>query len=177
MYPFLKVAATLVKARFRPKLSVDDESILQLRVGFTDIDMFMELNHARYLNYMELGRWDFSYRMGFLGVMKSRKWGLAVGGASVRYRRRIPLFAKISLSTKPICHDGRWFYFLQEIHMDNRICSSALMKVGITSKGGLVPAPVVAKALGIDNWGEEVPGWVRAWIGAESQRPWPSEND
>jgi acyl-CoA thioesterase FadM len=177
MYPFLKVAATLVKARFRPKLSVDAESILHLRVGLSDIDMFMELNHARYFNYMEFGRWDYSYRIGFLDLMRKRKWGVAVGGTSVRFRRRIPFLSKFSLSTKLICHDGRWFYFLQETHRGDRICSSALMKVGITAKDGLIPAPEVAEAMGMDNWVAEVPPWVSAWSEAESQRPWPSDSE
>ena len=174
MYPYIKLITTLVKAKYRSKLSVDDQSLIYLRAGFTDIDMFMELNHARYFNYMELGRWDYSYRVGFLSVMKKQKWGIAIGGASVRYRRRIPFFSKFSLSTQLICHDGRWFYFLQETQSKNRVCSSALIKVGITSKDGLVPAPEVIKAMGLESWGNEVPNWINAWIEAEGQRPWSS---
>ena len=176
MFPYLKLTATLMKARFRSKLNVDDPSILHFRAGFTDIDMFMEINHARYFNYMELGRWDYSYRVGFLSLMKKQKWGIAVGGVSVRYRRRIPLFSKFSLSTRLICHDGRWLYFLHETHRNSRICSSALIKVGITSRDGLVPALRVAEYMGMENWRPDVPGWVTAWIEAESQRPWSSDN-
>jgi len=175
MYPFLKVFTTLAKARFRSKLNVEDTSILHLRVGLTDTDMFMELNNAFFFKYMDLGRWDYSYRVGFLSLMKKRKWGLAVGGVSVRFRRRIPLFRKFSLSTQLICQDGKWLYFLQETHSKNRICSSALVKIGITSRDGLVKAPDVAKAMGADKWGTDVPSWVTAWIEADSQRPWPSD--
>ena len=45
--------------------------------------MFMELNNARYFTYMELGRWDFSYRVGFVSLMKERKWGRIINIASV----------------------------------------------------------------------------------------------
>jgi acyl-CoA thioesterase FadM len=176
MFPFIKLITTLIKAKFRSKLNVDDESILHFRAGFTDIDMFMELNHARYLNLMELGRWDYSYRVGFLSLMKKQKWRIAVGGVSVRYRRRIPFFSKFSLSTRLICHDGRWLYFLHETYRKNRICSSALIKVGITAKDGLVPVLDVTKAMGLENWRTDVPKWVNAWIEAESQRPWPSDS-
>ena len=174
MYPWIKLISTLVKSRFRSKLSIDDQSIISFRAGLTDIDMFMELNNARYFNCMEIGRWDYSYRIGFLALMKKQRWGIAVGGASVRYRRRIPFCGKFSLTTQLICHDGRWLYILQETHRKNQICSSALIKVGITSKKGLVPAPEVAKAMGFENWGEDVPEWVSAWIEAEGLRPWPS---
>ena len=55
---------------------------------------------------MELGRWDYSQRTGFYALMKSKKWGVAVGGASIRYRRSIPFFSKFTVTSKIICHDG-----------------------------------------------------------------------
>ena len=174
MYPHLKVIATLVKSRFRSKLNVDDKTVLHLRVGLTDVDAFLELNNARFFNIMEMGRWDFGSRVGFLSLLRKNRWTIAVGGASVRFRRRIPLFRKFTLTTQIICHDGRWFYFLQETHSRNKICSSALMKIGVTSKNGLIPAADIAKEMGMNHWAEDMPDWVAAWIKAESQRPWPS---
>ncbi len=174
MYPLLKLTKTLVAAKFRTKLDLEDKSVLTFRASLMDIDIFTELNHARYLNLMELGRWDYSTRIGFISIMKQNKWGIAVGGASIRYRRRIPFLAKFTLSTQFICHDGRWIYFLQETHRNTKICSSALMKVGITSKQGLVPATEVTKAFHRPDFGTEMPDWVNAWIEAEGQRPWPS---
>ena len=175
MYPFLKLSATLIRAVFSPKLKLEDKGVLKCRAGFTDIDMFSELNNARYFNYMELGRWDFSYRVGFVSMMKRHKWGIAVGGASIRYRRRIPLLRKFILTTQLICHDKRWFYFLQETYLGNKICSSALMKAGVTSKHGLVPATEVIKTFDREDWNPEIPAWIAAWVEAEGQRPWPSE--
>lgn len=173
MYPYIKLLSVLTKSRFRSNLKLNDSCSIKFRVGITDIDLFMELNHARYLSLMEIARWDFSSRIGLLGFMKKNKWGLVVGAVNIRYRRRIPLFAKFELTTKMICHDGRWVYLLHEFYRGNKICASALIKAGVTSKEGLVNAPVVAKAMGQDNWGDEVPEWVNAWIKAEGQRPWP----
>ena len=172
MYPIFRFSGVILKARFREKIKFHEESILNYRVGLSDVDMFLELNNARYLNYMELGRWDYSYRVGFLKLMKSKNWGVAVGGASIRYRRRIPLFNKFSVTTKLICHDGRWFYFLQEFHMKGTLCTSALMKVCAVSKRGLVPATEVIRELG-EEMDSDIPGWVSAWIEAEGLRPWP----
>jgi len=176
MYPFLRTAITLFKARSRPRLALDDESILQMRAGLTDIDMFFELNNARHLNMMEVGRWDYSQRVGFFTLMRSRRWAVVVGGASIRYRRRIPFWARYQLHTRMLCHDGRWFYFLQQTIRHEQICSSALIKAGVSAKTGLVPAPEVAAAMGSPDWGHEVPEWVAAWIDAEGQRPWPSSD-
>ena len=172
MYPVIKLATVVIKAKFREKLNFREKSILHCRVGLTDIDMFLELNNARYLNYMELGRWDYSQRVGFLDLMRSQGWGVAVGGASIRYRRRIPLFHRFTVTSTLICHDGRWFYFLQEFHRGQTICASALMKVCATSKDGLVPATQVVEALG-ETMEADIPEWVSAWIDAEGMRPWP----
>ena len=173
MYPYIKLLSTIVKSRFKPNLKLDDTYSIKFRVGITDIDLFMELNHARYLSLMEMARWDFVSRAGLLGIMKKNKWGIAMGAVNIRYRRRIPLFARFEITTKMICHDGRWVYLLQEFHRENKIHASALVKGGIISKEGLVNAPVVAKVMGQDNWGNEVPEWVNAWIEAEGKRPWP----
>ena len=174
MYPYLKLAATLIRAKFRPKLELEEKSVRHFRVGVTDADMYMELNHARYLTFMELGRWDYSFRMGFIHLMIQKKWGLTIGGASIRYRRRIPFLTKFTVTTQLVCHDGRWFYFLQEFHRNDQICASGLIKAGVTSKEGLVPATEVAKAYGKPAFGAHVPDWIAAWIEAEGQRPWPN---
>lgn len=174
MYPYLKFMSTLIRAKYRPKLDLTDTSALNFRVGVTDADMFMELNNARYLNFMELGRWDYSLRVGFIQMMRKNKWGIAVGGASIRYRRRIPFLTKFTLTTQLLCHDGRWFYFLQETLRNNQICASALIKAGVTSKQGLVTATEVTKAFGRPDFGTQIPNWIAAWIEAEGQRPWPN---
>jgi len=172
MYPYIRLARVLLAARGRPALGAHDSSRLDFRVGLFDADLFGELNNARYLVFAELARWDYSMRVGFVRIMRQNRWGLAVGGTSLRYRRRIPLFRKFSVSAELVCHDGRWFYFLQEFHSRGRICASALIKVGATSKQGLVPSTEVLEALG-ETASAEVPGWISAWLDAEGLRPWP----
>jgi len=166
----------MLMARRRPKLALEDPGILQFRVGLSDIDVFMELNNARFFNYMELGRWDFIYRSGVLHIMRKQGWGATVGGSSIRFRRRIPFLSRFKLTSEMICHDGRWFYIKQETFVKGKICSSALMKVGFTSKNGLVVASEALKLIDRPDWGKQVPGWVKAWSEAESQRPWPGDS-
>ena len=174
MYPFLKLISTVVRARYRPPLELEDTGYLRARAGITDIDPFLELNHARQILYMELGRWDFAQRVGFVPLMRSRGWGFTVGGISIRYRRRVGFLQGFTVTTRPLCHDSRWFYLLQEVVRGDQICSSALIKAGVVSKSGLVPAPEVLALLNRQDWGNEMPAWTTAWIEAEGQRPWPS---
>lgn len=175
MYLVVKFALTLLGARRRPKLALTETSVLDFRVGLADTDMFGELNNARYFSYMELGRWDYSYRVGFFALMRRLGWGVTAGGASVRFRRRIPLFGRFTLTTRVVGHDGRWIYFLHEFHARERICASALIRMGVTSRDGLVPATEVLAHLDGDPPEERVPAWVQAWIDAEGMRPWPRD--
>ena len=175
MYPYLKLAATLFRARFRSSLTFPEAGSLHCRVGFGDIDPFMELNHARQIAYLEMARWDYARRVGFMPMLKQHGWGFSVGGISIRYRRRLTLFKTFEVTTEPLCHDGRWLYLLQEIVRDGEKHSSALVKAGLVSRSGLVPAPEVLEAFGLPGWDPAMPDWVSAWIEAEGQRPWPKK--
>ena len=173
MYPYLLTLRTILTARFRSSLSFSDTGVLALRAGVNDIDHFGEVNNGRQLTLMDLGRYDLGVRLGLMAVVAEKKWGLAVGGSSIRYRRRIPFFKRFTLHSRVIGHDGRWFYFLQEMWCQGQICSSALVKAGVIAKEGLVPASVVMAEFPDSNWSGELPDWVTAWIEAESLRPWP----
>ena len=175
MYPYLKLVSTLIGSRFRSRLQLGDCGRYRCRVGLTDIDPFLDLNHARQIAYFEMGRWDYAARVGFIPLLRSRGWGFSVGGISIRYRRRLTLLNGFEVTTLPICHDGRWMYMLQEIVREDEKCSSALLKVGIVSRNGLVPAPEVLDAFGRADWEPAMPAWVQAWIDAEGLRPWPKK--
>ena len=175
MYPYLKLATTLLCSKFHDALQLEDTAILGCRVGLTDIDPFLELNHARQIVYMEMARWNYASRVGFIPLMRAHKWGFSVGGSSIRYRRRLAPFETFDVTTRPLCHDGRWLYMLQELVRAGDKHTSALLKVGIVDRDGLVPAPKVLEALQRPDWNPAMPDWVTAWIEAEGKRPWPAK--
>ncbi|MCF7823132.1 MAG: thioesterase family protein [Candidatus Marinimicrobia bacterium] len=177
MYPYLLTLRTVLTARFRPTLQFDGISQITLRAGINDIDMYGEINNGRQLTLMDLGRYDLGVRVGLMEVVRKKNWGLAVGGISIRYRRRIPFLRRYTLKSRVLSHDERWFYFLQEMWCQDNICSSALVKAGVVSKSGLIPAKEVLKEFPDLDWNEPLPDWVNAWIQAESKRPWPSNSD
>jgi acyl-CoA thioesterase FadM len=177
MYPYFRLAKVLLAAQFGPRLRFDQQSELGLRIWPSDIDLYPEVNNGRHLTLMDLGRFDLAARTGLLRVLHRRRWGLTVGGASVRFRHRVPPFRPIRLRTKLVGRDDRWFYFHQEIARDGRVCSRALVRAGITARRGLVPVDEVLEATGQPGWGPTLPEWVRAWIEAENRRPWPPVAD
>lgn len=173
MYPFIRLALVSRAARRRPGLAPDDASELRLTCWPWDLDVFAELNNGRVLTLYDLGRFDHAVRSGLSAQLRQRRWGLAVGGASIRYRKRVRAFDRIVLRTRPVFRDARWFYMHQAMEVRGEVVSAGLMRVCVTDAQGIVPTDRVCAALGAPDWRPEAPGWVAAWIAAEDARPWP----
>ena len=153
-------------------MNLDEESVLKMRVHLGDIDFYPELNNGRHLTVMDMGRINLAVRTGLLRIVHEKKWGLAVAGASVRYRHRLKAFQSFRLYTRIVAIDERWFYFHQSTVRKGKTHSSALVRAGITSKKGLVPVKEVLDAMGMSYWNPGLPQWVKAWLEAEELRPW-----
>ena len=173
MYPFARLALVSAIAKRRAPLPVDGLSTVRLTCMPWDIDMFVEMNNGRVLTLYDLGRFDHAHRIGLIAQLKPNGWGFAVGGASVRYRKRVRVFDRLDLHTHCIGRDARWFYMQQAMERGGETVSSGLMRVCCTDRGGIVPTDRVLAALGQPDWRPELPDWVTAWIDAEGLRPWP----
>jgi acyl-CoA thioesterase FadM len=181
MYPYLRLAKVLLLAHLRPRVGIDEQTELAMRVWPGDLDAYPELNNGRHLTLMDLGRYDLAVRCGLYRVVRRRKWSFMIAGSSVRYRHRLRAFQSYRLCTKLLGHDGRFVYFHQLTVSGGRDVvaakahSSALIRAAIAQPSGLVPIEEVAAEFGIEAWNPTLPAWVQAWIDAEGQRPWPPE--
>ena len=172
MYPYLRLFRILSTGKSGKRTDLREERVLSLRVGLFDIDPFIELNNGRHLTLMDLGRFDLAKRTGLLKLVKDKGWGLAVAGASVRYRHRLKLFQSFTLHTQAVGFDEKWFYFHQKTVRKGKIHSAALVRTAVTSSGGIVKTPEVLAAMGYEDMDFEVPDWIRAWSDADELRPW-----
>lgn len=156
---------------------MDDVSATSFRIRPWDIDMFLEVNNGRVLTLYDLGRFDFSIRVGLAKALKQNKWGLVVAGSTVRYRRRIRMFEKVTIYTQVVGYEERWVYIVQSMWVKGVPATSILLRTGITSKGKVVPAREVVDALGIGEWNPALHPWVKDWIHSEESWVWPPPKD
>ena len=177
MYPIIRFLTTCAKAFLSDKISVDDVSATSFRARPWDIDMFLEVNNGRILTLYDLGRFDFSIRVGLARSLQHNRWGLVVAGSTVCYRRRIRMFEKVTIYTQVVGHDERWIYIVQSMWVKGTPASSILLRTGITSKGRVIPTAFVIEALGIERPDSEMHPWVRDWIHSEESRLWPPPKD
>lgn len=171
MYPFLRVFWTLQSAKSRPKLSWDDVGILSTSVHLTDLDIYGEMNNARYLNIMEMGRWDLGVRTGLLPVMKKYNWFFTVAGFSMRYRKRLTAFQKFEVHTQLAGMDDRWLFMHQDIFRDGVQHTGALFRTAVLSKQGVVPPQKLFEEMGVP-WQPQMPDWILDWDKSDVARPW-----
>ena len=177
MYPYLRLFWVLTRARLGAKVAHGwGHHTLRLRAWPTDIDVYPEVNNGRHLVLMDLGRYDLAVRLGLTKVLRKQKWAFIIGGSTVRYRHRLRPFRRFELHTDLIGATDRWFIFHQWTVQRGQPCSSALIKAGVTRKGGLVrPSEVMSVLHGGPLREPVLSTWVETWLAADEMRPWPPE--
>lgn len=173
MYPLVRLVRSTLFARFRSQLTPHQCSEFSFRVRPWDIDMFLELNNGRLLTLFDLGRFDLATRVGLARELKANKWGLVVAGSTVRYRKRIRMFNKVTIRTQLIAVDERWFYLQQTALAGGVACASALLRTAVTKAGRLHPVAEVASKIKVDLERFTPELWCQKWIDLEELREWP----
>ena len=81
------------------------------------------------------------------------------------------------MRTRIIFHDGRFLYFEQVLLFQDGSCAiQSLVRVAVVENAKLIcPKEAAEKVLGIYLEPMTCPNWVKKWIEAEGQRPWPPE--
>ena len=171
MYPFARVAWTLYSARHRPKVALYDTCSLDMSVWLTDLDLYGELNNARYLTLMEMARWDMSVRTGLLDLVKTNRWAFVVAGCSIRYCKRLTMGQRFEMRTRLAGSDDRWVYMEQNIFRNGIQHTGALFRAGLLAKDGLVPPDRILREMGEARL-LPLPDWVKSWDQSDRDRPW-----
>jgi len=114
--------------------SIAEPASEHFRVRLRDIDVFRHLNHARYLNYMEVARWGLMARSGFLRLSVRRGWIAPLRSVHVEYYRPLLLRQRFEIQTQFVRFEERWFYILHRVFSGEKEMARALMQ-GTVRKG------------------------------------------
>jgi len=173
MYPIVRLAKEIVKFRNAPRLSLSEAHVSQHVCWPWDLDFVFELNNGRTLTIFDLGRIVMARRLGLHRVLQTEGWGITVAGNSLRYRRRVRVFDTLQMHSRCVGWDARFFYITQSMWRGEECTSHMLLRNAVTDANGIVPTERVLRALEAPGESPELPAWVRAWISADAERPWP----
>jgi len=144
LFRFLRVVLT---ARRRGAVGPLDECVLTFRVMPADLDINLHMNNGRYLQVMDLGRFDYIIRVGVFGQTRRRRWMPLVGSETIRFRRSLAPFRTYQLHTRLVHWDDKWFFFEQRFTARGELIASAMVKGLLRGPGGNV-SPVEVLAAG-----------------------------
>ncbi len=175
MYPFVRLTKAIVTARRQDPLPIDGTHVSHHVCWPWDLDLWAELNNGRALTLFDLGRIPLAVRTGLAAVLRANGWGIAVAGATTRYRRRVHAFHRIEMKSRCIGWDHRFLYMEQSMWRRGECTSHMLLRGAVTSKAGIVAPAQVLAAMGLDTRSPPLPAWAETWIAAEGERPWPPQ--
>jgi acyl-CoA thioesterase FadM len=173
MYPFLRMFKEMARASRMPPLGLFDTHVSHQLCWPWDLDPWVELNNGRTLTLFDLGRLPLGARTGIHRILKAKRWGMTVAGSSVRYRRRVTMFSRLTTYSRCLGWDARFLYMEQSMWKGEECTSHVLIRSAIVGKAGIVPPAEMAKAAGVAETSPALPDWVNAWIAADATRPWP----
>lgn len=178
MYPVLRLMWQLYLHRKSPRLPLTGTHVSHHICMPWDIDLWRELNNGRTLTIFDLGRIPLAGRVGLIGALKRNRWGLAIAGASVRYRRRITMFERIEMRSRLLSWDEKFVYVEQSMWKASGECANhILLRAAITGRGGIIAPDRAVAEMGQDMRAPDLPDWAAAWIAADATRPWPPMQD
>lgn len=175
MYPVVRLAYQLWRHRNDPPLGRDDIFVSHHICWPWDLDTQMELNNGRTLTLYDLGRIPYAQQIGLMDTLRKQGWGLALAGASVRWRKRVRMFQKVEMRTAYLGKDERFFYVLQSMWRNGEAVSSLLCRTVVSDKNGIVTTDRLAEHMPEYIFEKEMPKWVQDWIAVENTRTWPPE--
>ncbi len=178
MFPFVRLVKDLLLASRQSRIGLTDEHVSHHIIWPWDLDAFLELNNGRTLTIYDLGRLGAGVRSGLVGALKDQKWGLTMAGSSVRYRRRLRMFARVEMRSRGVCWDDKFMYIEQSMWNSRGECANhVLYRAAATDKDGIVSPERILAAIGENVKSPPMPEWIRAWVKAEALRPWPPMQD
>ena len=173
MYPLIRLGHQLWIHRNTPPLGFFDTHVSHHRCYPWDLDVYFELNNGRTLTFFDLGRIPLAKRIGMFPVLRQNKWSLTLAGGSVRYRKRVRAWQKVTIKSRGVGWDEKFIYLEHAMFDQAGTCTSHfLVRSALTDKNGLVPPERLAEALGAGT-SPPLPEWIKAWTEADATRPWP----
>ncbi|PFG32901.1 acyl-CoA thioesterase [Sanguibacter antarcticus] len=163
----------LALATFRPRKAVPGQTILdpsttRTRVGPGDLDIYLHVNNAVYLNMMDTARSNLLADCGGMPHLNEKHWYPVVAASTVKYKRSLVLWEPVEITSGVVGWDERIVYLEQVVTTRGQLAARGLIAGRFLGKGGVrIPAQQIADLLaGPGMISPDLPDDVLAWARA-----------
>ncbi len=144
-----------------------DTSIYNTRVRPGDLDIYVHVNNAVYLNMMDTGRAHFIADLDGYRLLNPRGWYPVVAASSVVYKRSLLLGQSAQVRTRIVGWDPRIVYLEQSIyHRDDLVTRAFIAGRFLSKRAGKVDAPDVMELFDGPATSPELPSDMAGWAQA-----------
>lgn len=143
----LRLILLVISSFWKKPMGLLDESVLNLRVLPTDLDI-TKITNDRFIALMDLGRMDAAFRMGLLKSMFKNKWVPLATFDTIRFRYPLKAFQKYQLKTRVVWWDDATFYFKQVFERKGRIVATGYVCATLLGSSGRIPSSDILAEIG-----------------------------
>jgi acyl-CoA thioesterase FadM len=147
----------------RKQKTVLSPARLRFRVLPFDCDLNFHLNNARYLSFMDLGRWHLLAVSGLFKQVRKHRWLPVIAGLEITFLRPINPLQAFDLVTRVLAWDDRYVYLEQRFIVKGSLMATALVKGAFIARKKRVSIYSVIKAVEPGLHSPPMPDVVLHW--------------
>ena len=161
---FLRVMLTSLLSK---KRSLSEDFILKFwAVPLLDTDVALLFTQT-YGQYMGLARWNLLFNSEFRTAALKRGWVPVTTKETIKYKRSIRAFDKVSLVTKIVHWNDRRFYMEQAFYVKGEQRAVAYVEGLVKGPKGHLKPSEAFRALEVNRESPALPDNLRAWVDLE----------
>jgi acyl-CoA thioesterase FadM len=167
---FIRFIRIIIHALFRSKIGVFEDSIVTFRVFPHDLDYNLHMTNSRYHSMTDLARVDRLIRSDMNKFLSQNQYGTVLGSSYIRFRRSLPLFQKVTIRTRFLGYDEKWFYIEHYFESKGALVASSIVKAIFTKNGKSIPVVELLKEFAPDadfSKYTNLPQYVHDWVHME----------
>lgn len=147
----------------QPKHNFEDTIISKHKVKLTDIDAYLHVNNAKYLNKYEVARWNFGIETGLTSHLLKHKIKFIVCAAELAYLKELKWNQSFEIHTKFSGADSKYFYWEQKMFSKGKLVNHGLFKVIFLGKKGIIKTDEIFSILNIIPKTNDLPVTIQKW--------------
>lgn len=160
----LRLIRLIILWLFKPKNDILADYRLNLRAWpIIDVDVTRMMVHA-ITRALALGRYQLVFGSEFRNFAFKHRWFPATVAEITQIYKSIPIFSKITISSKIICWNDRRFYAEQKILVGNQVHVRSLIEGVMGGPNGFMNPITVFSALGVHRDSPPISQEIESWV-------------